>query len=106
MQHSAAELARYVSAAARATTRWPYSEHAKPLIDELVRLGLMEPAPNELVYEPASRIDFVEAFGFQIPVRGKLVSLYRLTALGEKTFRRKIRAPQTEKPPPQAANQA
>ena len=62
--------------------RWAYTDEDRDLIDQLVRLGLLEPAPGECIIAPPRHIDAVELLGHVVPVRGRLLSLYRLTASG------------------------
>lgn len=77
----------YLSYAARKDgPRWAYTTEDRARIDLLVRLGLLEPAPGECVYEAPTKLEHVQAFGHTVPMRGKLLSLYRLTALGSRAL--------------------
>lgn len=69
--------------------RWVYSENHRPMIDELVRAGFMQPAYGEFVMRETPGTS-VSVFGKDIPVLGDMVSLYCLTPFGSAALAGKV----------------
>ena len=66
--------------------RWRQSSNLMPVIEALAEAGLMQRASGEFAELPPSPGDAISLFGRSIPVVGVLVSLHKLTALGEEVL--------------------
>jgi hypothetical protein len=73
--------------------RWAYTDTARDTIDTLVAAGLLEPAYGEMVFSAiaSESRETIRVAGVDMPLLGKLVSLYRLTAAGAALLAREAR---------------
>jgi hypothetical protein len=79
---------KYLSTAAEETGRYRYSTEHRKIIDRLHAAGILRPAPFEVIFEPAPQLSYLTVGSRQLPICGRLVSLYTLTEAGRRAMER------------------
>lgn len=65
--------------------RWVYSDNNRPMIDNLVERGLMQPASGEFtMHDGAGQV--ANVLGMELPIMGTMISLYMLTPAGRAAY--------------------
>ena len=71
--------------------RWVYSDENRDRIDDLVAAGILTAAQGELRFALPPSVRLIFADGRTIPIAGRLLSLYKMTAFGNQEMRHRER---------------